>query len=70
MGSQSAIGDYKDKTNYFSAPGLTMKLFLLTLMVIAWQMDMDSVDGLADPSKLQDILRKAMEDDTTLGNFL
>ena len=70
MGSQSAIGDDKDKTNYFSAPGLTMKLLLLTLMVIAWQMDMDSVDGLADPSKLQDILRKAMEDDdTTLGNF-
>ena len=70
MGSQSAIGDYKDKTNYFFALGLTMKLFLLTLMVFAWQMDMDSVDGLADPSKLQDILRKAMEDDTTLGNFL
>ena len=68
MGSQSAIGDYKDKTNYFSVPGMAMKLLLLTLMVFAWQMD--SVDGLADPSKLQDILRKAMEDDTTLGNFL
>ena len=46
---------------------MAMKLLLLTMMLLVWQMD--SVDGLADPSKLQDILRKAMEDDTTIGNF-
>ena len=70
VGSQSAIGDYKDKTNYYFIPGMAMKLLLLTMMARhsqEWQMD--SLDGLADPSKLQDILRKAMEDDTTIGNF-
>ena len=67
VGIQSAIGFLKDKTNYNFIPGMAMKLLLLFMMLLVWQMD--NADGLADPSKLQDILRKAMEDDTTIGNF-
>ena len=67
MGIQSAIGFLKDKTNYNFIPDMAMKLLVPFMVLLVWQMG--NADGLADPSKLQDILRKAMEDDTTIGNF-
>ena len=67
MGIQSAIGFLKDKTNYNFFLGMAMKLLVPFMVLLVWQMG--NADGLADPSRLQDILRKAMEDDTTIGNF-